>query len=268
MLLTVVTVVFNDIEGLIRTRKSLERLLDDEVEYWIIDGSTNRAIESYLTQNPHPKISWISEPDKGLYDAMNKGIQKAMGDHLLFMNAGDLLYSEFSLNSIKEKSHSVAPVILGHSIEVFENDRYLRPGIGREASVFSSPAHQATFYPKHFYTNAQYRLDRPIGGDGEFTSRAINASGAVFKPIIVCEFELGGLSSSYGTLKSIKYRFKDTRSISALLKLASKILLWHAVSQRTFYRLLARKKYTNLTGNASIKLRNEEISFIQNAKQS
>jgi len=268
MLLTVVTVVFNDIEGLVRTRKSLERLLDDDVEYWIIDGSTNRTIENYLAQNQHPKISWISEPDKGLYDAMNKGIQKAMGEYLLFMNAGDLLYSEFNLHSIKEKSPSVAPVILGHSIEVFQNDRYLRPGIGREASAFSSPAHQATFYPKHFYTGAQYRLDRPIGGDGEFTSRAISVSGAVFKPIIICEFELGGLSSSYGTMRSIKYRFRDTRSISALFKLVSKILLWHFVPKRIFYKLLAKSKYTYLTDAATIKLRNEELSFIQNATQS
>lgn len=264
MLLTVVTVVFNDLEGLIRTRKSVEEILHREVEYWIIDGSTNESIKEYLTETYHPQIKWISERDKGLYDAMNKGIDRATGDYLLFMNAGDCIHSKFKLETISQYEAPNTPVVLGYSVEKFESDMYLRPGLGQEANVFTSAAHQATFYPKNFYQNAKYRLDKPVGADGEFTHRAITQCGAVFIPMMVCKFELGGLSSNYGSLKSLKYRLKEVKSLKSIIKLTFKVVIWFLLPRSLFYRFLASYKYTRISSEMEVDLPKQILTYENN----
>lgn len=91
MRLTVITINFNDAKGL---EKTLDSVVDidlsaEEVEWIVIDGgSEDNSLE--VIQKHSAKITkWISEPDKGIYDAMNKGIDYATGEYIIFMNAGD-----------------------------------------------------------------------------------------------------------------------------------------------------------------------------------
>ena len=152
MRLTIITVVYNELESLKLTIDSVVKHLDEDVEYWIIDGSSNTEINSYLEDLDHPNIKWVSEPDEGLYHAMNKGIDRATGDFLIFMNAGDVFHVEFSFDKALLGNDVNNSVLLGYSIEVYGEDKYLRPGLGREDDVFNSPSHQATFYPRSFYS--------------------------------------------------------------------------------------------------------------------
>lgn len=259
MKLTVITVVYNELEGLKKTIASVSLYLEQDIEYWIIDGSDNNLIREYLQSQPNTKINWISEADKGLYDAMNKGIDRANGDYLIYINAGDKFFSGLLLSSIFDQANNENSVILGYSIEVFAEDRYLRPGIGHESIVFSSPSHPATLYPRAFYEKNKYRLDKPIGADGNFTARAIAQHGALFVPVIISEFELGGLSSTYGPT-SVKLRLSENQSLGAVLRLVAKVSMYYLLPRKMFYRALASWKYTKLKKGVAPFLNERTIS--------
>ncbi|EHQ07515.1 glycosyltransferase [Leptonema illini] len=87
--ITIVTVVFNALENLKLTAESVfKQTAWPDIEYIIVDGGSTDGTLAYLKTLP-PVVRWISEPDKGIYDAMNKGIRMASGEGLLFLNAGD-----------------------------------------------------------------------------------------------------------------------------------------------------------------------------------
>lgn len=101
-LITVITVCYNAISDIEKTIQSVIHQLYSNIEYVIIDGGsvdgTVKIIEKY-----HDKISyWISESDKGIYDAMNKGVDKATGEWVCFMNAGDTFYSSNTILSVSD----------------------------------------------------------------------------------------------------------------------------------------------------------------------
>ena len=98
--LTVITIVYNNVRDIERTIISVISQTHKKIEYIIIDGKstdgTLEVIEKYKTRIS--KI--ISEPDKGIYDAMNKGLALAKGDYILFMNSGDEIYDEHTVEDI------------------------------------------------------------------------------------------------------------------------------------------------------------------------
>src|SRR5690606_27175837 len=94
MKLTVITVNLNNAQGLSKTITSVLTQTILPFEYIVIDGgSTDNSLD--IIERNSAKISyWISEPDKGVYEAMNKGIKQANGDYLLFLNSGDYLIND------------------------------------------------------------------------------------------------------------------------------------------------------------------------------
>ena len=88
-LISVITAVFNDKEHLEQTIKSVITQTYDNVEYIIIDGGSADGTLDIIRKYEHLIDYWISEPDEGIYDAMNKGIDLAAGEWINFMNAGD-----------------------------------------------------------------------------------------------------------------------------------------------------------------------------------
>ena len=107
MTITVITCTYNAADELPRTLASVESQDYDQVEHLIIDGKskddTMKLVREYEEKSrgasPH-RIRAVSEPDGGLYDAMNKGIQMAEGDYLVFLNAGDTFKDEHTLQRV------------------------------------------------------------------------------------------------------------------------------------------------------------------------
>ncbi|UOQ67218.1 glycosyltransferase family 2 protein [Hymenobacter volaticus] len=92
-LLSIITVNYNDKQGLEKTIKSVLGQVEAEYEFLLLDGGSTdgslQVIEAYAPQLTY----WVSEKDRGVYDAMNKGIAKATGQYLMFLNGGDCLSS-------------------------------------------------------------------------------------------------------------------------------------------------------------------------------
>lgn len=116
-LISIVTVVFNGEKTLEKTIQSVLNQTYNNIEYIIIDGgSTDRTLE--IIKKYEDKIDyWQSEPDKGIYDAMNKGIGLATGDWINFMNAGDYFYKESVIENVfSNKNYDQFNVLYGNSV--------------------------------------------------------------------------------------------------------------------------------------------------------
>lgn len=93
MLFSVITINYNNLKGLEKTFQSVISQNNNFVEYLIIDGGSTDGSVDFIRSHKNRLAYWVSEPDKGVYHAMNKGVQKAKGDYCIFMNSGDIFYS-------------------------------------------------------------------------------------------------------------------------------------------------------------------------------
>jgi glycosyltransferase involved in cell wall biosynthesis len=107
MKLSVITINRNNATGLDKTIQSIINQSYQDFEYIVIDGnSTDNSVD--IIKKYDSKINyWVSEADTGIYNAMNKGIDKANGHYLLFLNSGDYLVNKDVLKSVFEQSHAV-----------------------------------------------------------------------------------------------------------------------------------------------------------------
>jgi glycosyltransferase involved in cell wall biosynthesis len=117
--LSIITITYQAEQYLERTIKSvLEQGMRSEIEYIVIDGASKDGTLSIINQYRDNIDAFISEPDRGIYDAMNKGIQKATGDYLIFMNAGDTFADSNTVEHIIDSMHQQPDVIVGDALFV------------------------------------------------------------------------------------------------------------------------------------------------------
>ncbi|MBZ9632354.1 glycosyltransferase [Salegentibacter sp. LM13S] len=88
-LISIITVNLNNFKGLKKTMASVLDQSWQEFEYIVIDGGSNDGSKDYIESQSQKLDYWVSEPDKGVYNAMNKGVKRAAGEYLLFLNSGD-----------------------------------------------------------------------------------------------------------------------------------------------------------------------------------
>ncbi len=98
--ISIITVVFNAKEDLEKTIRSIQKQTFTDFEYIVIDGGSTDGTLDVINQYNNVITNWISEPDNGLYDAMNKGIMLTKGKFLWFMNAGDEIYERTTIEKI------------------------------------------------------------------------------------------------------------------------------------------------------------------------
>ncbi len=128
MKLSIITITFNAERFLLGTVRSITEQTCTDIEYIIVDGkSTDGTID--IVKECAGEIStkgidfkWISEPDKGLYDAMNKGLQMATGDFVWFINAGDKLFDNTTVRQVVDAITDNIDVIYGQTLIIDSND--------------------------------------------------------------------------------------------------------------------------------------------------
>jgi glycosyltransferase involved in cell wall biosynthesis len=122
-LVSIVTVVFNGAKVLEGTMQSVLRQTYDNIEYIVIDGGSTDDTRNIIQKYENAIDQWVSEPDRGIYDAMNKGISLASGEWINFMNAGDTFYQTNTIESIFKRYDPAADVLFGAQ-EVVYPDRF------------------------------------------------------------------------------------------------------------------------------------------------
>lgn len=198
--LSIITVNFNNLEGLKNTIESVTNQTWKDFEYIVIDGgSTDGSIDFIEKQNEIIDY-WESEPDKGVYHAMNKGINKANGEYLLFLNSGDHLNNHTVLENNYEYLNNED--IIYSNLQVVEKDRIFIKEYPETLSfsyfVKDTLPHPATFIKKEVFNKTNlYNEDFKIASDWKFFIDGICKFNLTYKKIdtIFSTFYLGGMSS-------------------------------------------------------------------------
>jgi len=130
MILSIITINRNNAAGLEKTMRSVAAQTFADFEYVVIDGaSTDRSVEVIrsFVASFGGRLKWISEPDKGIYNAMNKGIGMASGDYLQFLNSGDSLVSDDVTMRMTEalRNNELPPILYGNMLKDMP-DGYMR----------------------------------------------------------------------------------------------------------------------------------------------
>jgi putative colanic acid biosynthesis glycosyltransferase len=253
-LISIITIVRNDLRGLQQTFESVRAQSFKDFEYIVIDGASTDGTKEYNEQHLDQVDVFVSEPDKGLYDAMNKGTERANGQWALYLNAGDSFYAPDVLELAAAEFTQAERVYFGRGRIQFETgEGWLSPPscISNRNCKFwlgaSFPAHQAIFFPKSFYQNSRYRLDMKISADSDFKSRAFAAHEYTFFQTVIARFELGGVS----TERTIKSQLRQSRDRLkrlgapqkyidfpiSLLKGAVRYLSYHILGNRSYFLL-------------------------------
>jgi glycosyltransferase involved in cell wall biosynthesis len=121
MFCSIITVVYNNLEGLKKTYESIAQQTSQDFEWLVIDGASSDGTLEWLKEISalYAPLIYYSEKDKGLYDAMNKGLKKAKGDFVWFMNSSDLIYHSEVVAQLL--SYSASDVIYGETMFVDAN---------------------------------------------------------------------------------------------------------------------------------------------------
>lgn len=126
--LSIITITYNAEKTLEQTLKSVYEQDYNEIEHIIVDGKSTDNTLGLIHKYQTNKTKWISEPDNGLYDAMNKGIKMATGDYLCFLNAGDSFFANDTVKEIMNPANSLPQspdIIYGETAIVDINGTFL-----------------------------------------------------------------------------------------------------------------------------------------------
>jgi Glycosyltransferases involved in cell wall biogenesis len=202
--LSIITVNRNNKKGLLKTILSVANQIFDDFEYIIIDGASTDGSTEIIKQYEAITSLWISEPDTGIYAAMNKGIAASTGEYLLFLNSGDWLIDNNVLIDIYN-SNCTADIISGNIIIIdsYGNQSFHnapnKDQLSFNTFYNSSLPHPATFikrtlFHKHGFYNESYK----IVADKEFFIRTLIMSDCSYEYFnrTITYFPLGGISSN------------------------------------------------------------------------
>jgi glycosyltransferase involved in cell wall biosynthesis len=204
MKFSLITINLNNKIGLEKTIQSIRNQTFTDFEYIIIDGGSVDGSLSVIMRYSNNINNWISEQDKGIYNAMNKGIIKTTGEYLLFLNSGDCLVNPKVLE-IANNCENKADLIYGNLIRKKTNKKYKIVKYPGKLSFYHFYANvpslhqQATFIKRTLFDNYGYfREDFKIISDWEFFLRCIilNNCSTKYIDLNITLFDSTGISSN------------------------------------------------------------------------
>lgn len=265
---SIITVNFNNKEGLRKTIESVIHQTFRDFEYIIIDGGSTDGSVDVLKEYDSQIDFWISEPDGGIYQGMNKGIKKATGEYLNFMNSGDCFYSELVLQHINNL-HLTSDMIVGHDFHYNSKTQQgfstiLPPRISMLTFYVQTLPHQSTFFKRELFYDTLYDESLRIVADIKFYIQKICVEGCSVEKIdeIICKREPDGISKSYNERRIAEHQatiaeflpagaIEDYKTLTLLDKTTTYKLLhlletpsglkWMTYFIKILYRLLKSK---------------------------
>lgn len=216
MKVSVITVNYNNKQGLQRTLESIKSQVYTDYELLVVDGASNdgsvEIIREYLGKVP--MMRFVSEKDGGIYNAMNKGTDMAEGDYLIFMNSGDCFYDAHSLEQAARYLDGNVDIVSGIAV----SDKYVmnpvRPqDLSMSFFLKSSMNHQATFIKRELMQKYHYSEKYKIISDTEFFFKAMILADCSYQdiPVKVCFCEDAGASGNLSA--SMQERYKAIKAL-------------------------------------------------------
>lgn len=209
---SIITITLNNFDGLLKTQKSIEQQSFTDFEWIVIDGKSTdetinhlRSLRSQTRTEKYP-FQFISAKDDGIYDAMNIGMDKARGHYLLFLNAGDMLATKNTLETIAPLTENKPEFIYGDALEPIRNREktaYKPARRYKDLAWGMITHHQSMIYRRHAVRDfkIRYSLLYKIASDYDFTARfLLKAKKITYIAKPICIFEQGGISQKNAAL--------------------------------------------------------------------
>lgn len=205
-LISVISVCYNSAETLARALKSVAKQDWHKIEHIIIDGESTDGTKEVIEQFKPLLAHVVSEADNGIYDAMNKGLDKANGDIICFLNSDDYYASTDVLSRVAKLMHEnkldalIGDVAFFHkenpmrTIRRYRSDRFTPERL----SLGWMPAHPALFLRKEVFRSVgKFNTNYRIAGDFEFIVRAFNDQSICYQhiPEVLVRMQTGGASA-------------------------------------------------------------------------
>lgn len=215
-LVSIIIVVYNDLQELQAVLDSIFGLTGPDVEIIVIDGGSSDGTAAFLASVSSRLAYWLSEPDKGIYDAMNKGVAAATGTYLLHLNAGDRLL-KLPLEQLREADHA------GIDVAAFrvslDGKKLFVPRTGWHLSLNNTWHHQGTFYRRTRFPG--YDTTYRIFADFDTNQRLLRSGARVrLYPDVVATHSTAGASHAHGSdevFRIVRKNFGTIRSAGTWL---------------------------------------------------
>lgn len=199
---SIITISYNNAKGLLRTIESVVSQTYTDYEYIIIDGGSSDNSKQIIESFSDKITYWVSEPDKGVYNAMNKGIVVATGEYLHFLNSGD----SYATSDVLERTFSkeyIEPLLRGIQICDYGTHQVRWENLGnREVTLYdmfvNTLLHQATFIRRDMFDKyGNYDESLKIVSDWKFFFRTIlGGEKTAFLNFDIVLFEMEGISTN------------------------------------------------------------------------
>lgn len=258
MTLSIITINYNNLSGLRKTVESVFAQTNRDFEYIIIDGASTDGSKEYLDTikakdasgnlqtYKFTNLQVVSEPDTGIYNAMNKGIRVSHGDYLLMLNSGDYLVDSNVIAHILPELDGT-DIIQGNTIVERNGKLFIHRGYGHSDLSFieiqhGDFPHQATFtqrsvFERYGYFDESYKLI----ADTIFFLKALGYGDATFKyvDLHIAYFAPGGVSDTQKGLQDMERKRMETELLSPRLRHLCqveeyKIVLWEKLHKSKF----------------------------------
>lgn len=200
---SVVTVVFNGRPHVAETIESVLAQAGVDLEYWVIDGGSTDGTVEIIRRHSARLAGWVSEPDRGIADAFNKGLARARGDYVMFLNADDALAQPDALAQLVAfaRRHDWPDVVYGdcdlvdpdsgrvlyRAVINYDRERFIR----RETLPHPGMLMHRRYFQRYGRFDPSYR----VAMDYELFLRGVPARGAVRAPVLVTRVRAGGISA-------------------------------------------------------------------------
>ncbi|WP_144281803.1 glycosyltransferase family 2 protein [Chryseobacterium echinoideorum] len=200
--LSIITINYNNAEGLEKTLQSVINQSSKDFEYIVVDGKSSDSSKELIAKNNLYIHNWISEPDSGVYNAMNKGIKMSSGEYLLFLNSGDQLADGNVIEKILPFLRN-ADLISGnliYSLNDTPQTIFTPPQkINLAYFLHSFLPHPSTFIKRNLFEKTGfYNENLKVVSDWEFFLKASVIYQAKYMHIdeVISDFDNSGLSSN------------------------------------------------------------------------
>lgn len=245
-LISVITVVFNRKNELEETLLNIISQNYNCYEIILIDGGSTDGTLDIINKYQDHISYWVSEPDKGIYDAMNKGIAAANGGWLNFMNAGDTYASNQIFNNIfyKRNHNENYDLIIGNTDINYGNFTRNQP-VGDLINIWKGAQfiHQSVFIKRSFQLSNLYNITNKISGDFEFFYNSYKSKANIkFTPYVVSIFRAYGVSDT----KRVSAVFSNMMVVLRAEGFSLKILSFYFISMiKQIITLIVKKILPN-----------------------
>jgi len=210
---SVITIAFNEKENIGYTLSSVKEQSYDDIEYIIVDGGSTDGTLEVIKEYSAVVDVLISEKDAGIYDAMNKGLRRATGDYVVFMNAGDEFYDRHTVEMVLKNGDN-ADIIFGETKLIDESRKVIGDRKLKAPKTFTwksfrfgmSICHQAIYIKRSILSD--YDLSYRLSSDIDWVIRAAkNASTTKNCGQYVAKYLVGGVSDQRNW-ESLKERYQ------------------------------------------------------------